>query len=112
MKFIVEFVVVGIWILGFVVALAGIIIACSRGGEAAAPRDASGRLPLPRKLMLAGAALGALGGLLMFVPGFIPWWEHDWWHGAIFGYLLCFVIQQISKVRCGLANTRNQVPRV
>ncbi len=111
MKLIVPFVVIGLWLLGIVVVILGVAIEANRGAGATPPRDAQGRLLLTRKLMLAGGAFVALGGLLEFVPGFIPWWDYGWWQGAIFGFMLCYFIHLVAKVRRGLAATRGQEPK-
>lgn len=111
MKEMLPFVVPGLWVLGIVVVVLAVAVEANRGAGATPPRDAQGRLLLTRKLILAGGALVALGSLLTFVPGFIPWWDYGWSHGAIFGFLLGYFIHMAGKIRRGLAATRDQGPK-
>jgi hypothetical protein len=82
---------VGLWLM-----LAAFVMVGRRGGwQQAIKPDARGHWPAPRNLMLVGAVLGAAFGLLMFVPGVVPWWDHSspydaWGLGVVFGLGLGF----------------------
>jgi hypothetical protein len=58
--------------------------------------------------MFAGALLGTLFGLLMFVPGVVPWWDYSsplvtWLQGTVYGALLTAI--------CWPLLTRRELPR-
>jgi hypothetical protein len=70
MRLLAEVVVMAVAATGFCLLLAGFVMVARRGGWPAAMRStAEGRWSLPRRLLLAGAALGALSGLLMVFLG-------------------------------------------
>ena len=80
--------------------------------------DARGRWPLPRLLMLAGAALGTLFGFLLFIPGTVPWWDLSapgtaWSMGALFGLGVGLLYHGITRAvrRGGDAEARGCGPR-
>jgi hypothetical protein len=59
--------------------------------------NARGHWQAPRLLMFVGAVLGAVFGLLMFVPGMVPWWDYSspyaaWWLGVVSGFGLGFAL--------------------
>jgi hypothetical protein len=82
--------------VGFCLMLAAFVMVGRRGGwQHALTPDARGRWPAPRLLMLVGAVLGAAFGLLLFVPGAVPWWDYSspsagWGRGVVFGFGLGF----------------------
>jgi hypothetical protein len=84
--------------VGFCLMLAAFIMVSRRGGwQLAMQPSPQGRWPAPRRLMLIGAVLGAAFGLLTFVPGVVPWWEHSspydaWGLGVVFGLGLGFAL--------------------
>jgi len=77
------------------------------GWQRAMHPDATGSWPLPRRLLLAGAALVMLFGLLLFVPGAVPYWDLSspatpWLMGAIFGFSVSTLYHRIAQaVRLG-----------
>jgi hypothetical protein len=87
-----------------------------RGGwQRAMQPDATGRWPLPRLLLAAGAALCMLFGLLLFVPGAVPYWDLSspgtpWVMGVIFGSSVSLLYHRITQAvrRCGSAETRGR----
>src|SRR5262249_11062912 len=90
-----------------------------RGGwQRAMQPDATGRWPLPRLLLAAGAALGMLLGLLLFVPGAVPYWDLSspgtpWVMGVIFGSSVSMLYHRITQAvrRGGSAETRGSEHR-
>ena len=75
------------------------------GWQRAMQLDATGRWPLPRLLMAAGAALCMLFGLLLFVPGAVPYWDLSspgtpWMMGVIFGFSVSICSTTGSPRRC------------
>ena len=65
-------------LVGFCSMVAAFVLVARGGGwQQAMQPTADGRWPLPRRLMILGATLGCLFGLLFFVlsliPGGIPW---------------------------------------
>jgi len=83
--------------VGFGLMLAAFVLAArSRASRQGLRTENDGRWPVPTRLMFAGALLGALFCLLMFVPGAVPWWDYSspyvtWVQGAVFGSLLATV---------------------
>ena len=69
--------VVAVGAIGFLLMTGAFVLVGVGGGwQKAMQPDSQGRWPAPRKLMVAGAALGALFGLLfllLFATGGIPW---------------------------------------
>lgn len=103
------FVVLAIGCVGFVLMVAAFVLVARRGGwPRAMQADAEGRWPLPRKLMFAGASLGCLFGMLIFVPGVIPWWEYSWGHGAVFGFFLSSISRGVVQFARQRAGTKGQ----
>jgi hypothetical protein len=88
--------------VGFCLMLAAFVMVGRRGGwQQAMKPDARGHWPAPRLLMLVGAALGAAFGLLLFVPGVVPWWDYSspsaaWGLGVVFGFGLGFGVGILS----------------
>ena len=80
--------------VGLCLMLTAFIMICFRGGwQQAMMPDDRGPWPPPRRLMLAGASLGVVFPLLLFVPGVIPWWDYSspygtWGMGVVFGIVL------------------------
>jgi hypothetical protein len=97
--------------LGLVLALLGVAIEAKRGAGATPPYDSRGRLLVSRKVILAGGAFLGSGSLLMVAPGCETFGLGDWWAGAFFGFLLCYLIHMVAKIRRGLAATRRQEPK-
>jgi hypothetical protein len=67
------------------------LVAVFGGWERAMRPAATGRWPLPRRLLLAGAALCTVYALLLFVPGVVPFWDLSspgtpWMMGVFFGF--------------------------
>jgi hypothetical protein len=100
-------VITAIGVVGFCLMLAAFVLAArSRTDRRNLRTENDGHWPLPTRLMFAGALLGALFGLLLFVPGVIPWWDYSspyvpWVQGAVFGSLLT-TICWLQFVRRGL----------
>jgi hypothetical protein len=70
MRLLAEVVVMAIAAIGFCLLLAGFALIVRRGGWRPALQPLpQGQWPLPRRFLLAGAALGALSGVLMFLLG-------------------------------------------
>jgi hypothetical protein len=70
MRLLEEGAVMALAAVGFFLLLAGFAMVVRRGGwRPALQPTAQGQWPLPRRFLLAGAALGALSGLLMFLLG-------------------------------------------
>src|SRR5262245_36275380 len=103
MEWFVFYAVLGIAAAGVLLLLAAFALIAGRGGwERAMPADRRGRWPLPRLLLLAGAALGTLFGLLLFIPGTVPWWDvaapgTAWAMGAIFGFSVSMLSHWITQ---------------
>jgi hypothetical protein len=99
MKHIPIIALLAVGLVAFSLMLAAFTLVRRRGGwQAAMQSDAEGHWLLPRKLTFAGVLLGVLFGLLMFVPGVIPWWDYGWGHGVIFGCFLASGIPQIVQM--------------
>jgi hypothetical protein len=102
-------VITAIGAVGFCLMLAAFVLAArSRTGRQNLRTENDGRWPLPTRLMFAGALLGTLFGLLLFVPGMIPWWDYSsplvtWLQGTVFGAVLASV--------CWSLLTRRELPR-
>jgi hypothetical protein len=112
-------VILGIAGVGFCLMLAAFIMIARRGGwERAMQPDAEGHWPLPRKLMLAGAALGCLFGLLMLlaplVPGVVPWWDRSSASGAAVPINLAdgLILVLVVLAYCLLVQTNSSVVRL
>jgi multisubunit Na+/H+ antiporter MnhB subunit len=96
MKLVPVIVVGVIGAVGFVLMVAAFVMVARRGGwQQAMQPDARGHWPAPRQLMLVGALLGTVFGLLLTVPGVIPWWEFTspyagWGQGVVFGFIVGF----------------------
>ena len=76
MRSFVEGAVMAVAAIGFCFLLVAMGMIVRRGGwQPAFQATADGRWPLPRRLLLAGAALGALSGVLMFLLGLS--WRHN-----------------------------------
>jgi hypothetical protein len=70
MRLLAEVVVMAMAVVAFCLLLAGFALVVRRGGWRPAPHLAAhGQWPLPRRLLLAGAVLGALSGVLMILLG-------------------------------------------
>ena len=70
MRLLAEVMVMAIAAVGFCLLLAGFALVVRRGGWRPALHPAAqGQRPLPRRFLLAGAALGALSGVLMILLG-------------------------------------------
>ena len=88
---------------GITLMLAAFALVPARGGWQRAMRpDPAGRWPLPRLLMLAGAALCVLFGLLLFVPGAVPYWDLSspstpWLMGVLFGVAVTTLYYRITQ---------------
>lgn len=98
------YVITAIGALGFVLMLAAFLVAAFRGWVRAMSPDASGRWPMARWLMLAGAGCGTLFGLLLLLPGVIPWWDYsspsfNWILGALFAGAIAMLCWQFSRAR-------------
>jgi hypothetical protein len=102
-------IIIAIGAVGFCLMLAAFVLAAlSRAGRQGMRIDNDGRWPLPTRLMFAGALLAILFGLLLFLPGAIPWWDYSspyftWVQGAVFGsvvttiYWLQFVRRRLPE---------------
>ena len=87
-------VVIALMSIGPCLMLAAFVMAVRRRGLGA---DAQ---RIPRYLILVGASLGTLGGLLMFVPGVVPWWDYSfpwnaWGCGVVFGLVLGYYLHVV-----------------
>jgi hypothetical protein len=72
MRLLAEVAVMAVAAAGFCLLLTGFVLVARGGGwRAAMQSTAEGRWSLARRLLLAGAALGALSGLLMAFLGLI-----------------------------------------
>ena len=76
-----------IGVVGFLSIVTGIVMWARQG---AWQRDRWTGGPY---LMLVGASLGVLFGLIMMVPGVVPWWDYSspwlcWTLGVVFGWTL------------------------
>jgi phosphatidylglycerophosphate synthase len=108
------YVVMAIAAAGISLMLAAFALVLVRGGwQRAMQPDATGRWPLPRRLLLAGAVLVMLFGLLLFVPGAVPYWDLSspatpWLMGAIFGFSVSTLYHRITQAirHGGSAETR------
>jgi hypothetical protein len=100
---------------GITLMLAAFALVPARGGwQRAMQPDAAGRWPLPRLLLAVGAALCVLFGLLLFVPGTVPYWNLSspatpWLMGVIFGFSASMLYHRITQAvrRGGSAETRD-----
>jgi hypothetical protein len=87
---------VAVGVVGLGLMAAAFAMANQRGGWQQAMRpNALGHWPMPRLLMFMGALLGVVFGLLLLLPGALPWWDYfspyaAWGYGAVFGFLLGF----------------------
>src|SRR5262245_42125164 len=109
-----------------VVAAAGITLmlgafalvpACG-GWQRAMQPYATGRWRRPRLVLLAGAALVMLFGLLLFVPGAVPSWDLSspgtpWMMGVLFGFSVTHCYHRITQAvrRGGSVETRGSGQR-
>jgi hypothetical protein len=88
---------------GITLMLAAFALVPTRGGwQRAMQPDAAGRWPLPRRLLAAGAGLCTLFGLLLFVPGAVPYWDLSspgtpWLMGVIFGFSVSMLYHRIIQ---------------
>src|SRR5262245_27708037 len=78
------------------------LVAVYGGWERAMRPAATGRWPLPRRLLLAGAALCWIFALLMFVPGVVPFWDLSspatpWMMGVFFGFSVTMLYHRITQ---------------
>jgi hypothetical protein len=78
-------------LVGFCLMVAAFVLVAHKGGWQQAMRSGpEGRWSLPRRLMFAGALLGAVFGstvvTLFLIPGGIPWSDSSGW--AFLGVLL------------------------
>src|SRR5262245_32728930 len=113
------YVALALGVVGFLLMLVAFALVAARGGwERAMQPNARGRWPLPRLLMLVGAALGALFGLLLFIPGTVPWWDLSspgmpWFMGALFGFSVRMLYDWIGRAvrRGGDAEASSCGPR-
>jgi hypothetical protein len=70
MRLFVEVAVMAMAVAGLCLLLTGFVMVVRRGGwRAALQSTTEGRWSVPRRLLFAGAALGALSGLLMVFLG-------------------------------------------
>ncbi len=111
MKDTLPFVAFSLMGLGLVLVILGVAIEANRSAGATPPRDSRGRLLGSRKFILVGGAFLGSGSLLMFAPGSARFGLGDWWAGAFFGFILCSFIHTATKIRSGLAATRQQEPK-
>jgi hypothetical protein len=94
MELVPAFAVAAVGGVGFCLMLVAFVMIGFRGGwQPAMKPDERGPWPPPRRLMLAGASLGAVFAVLLFVPGVIPWWNYSspygtWSMGVVFGFVL------------------------
>lgn len=102
-----------IGLVGFSLMLAAFTLVRRRGGwQSAMKSDAGGHWLLPRKIMFAGASLGVLFVLLIFVPGMIPWWDYGWGvYGPILGIILTSGILQIVQMARKHTSPSSQEPQ-
>src|SRR5262245_16794255 len=113
------YVVMAIAAAGITLMLAAFALVPARGGwQRAMQPDPTGRWPLPRLLLAAGAALLTLFGLLLFVPGAVPYWDLSapgtpWLMGVIFGFSASMLYHQITQAvrRGGSAEARSSGQR-
>jgi hypothetical protein len=113
MDWLMFYAVMAIAAAGITLMLGAFALVPFRGGwQRAMQPDASGRWPLPRLLLAAGAALVMLFGLLLFVPGAVPYWDLSspgtpWVMGAIFGFSVSMLYHRITQAvrRGGSAET-------
>src|SRR5262249_30058840 len=99
---------------GITLMLGAFALVPARGGGQRAMRPgATGRWPLPRLLLAAGAALCGLFGLLLFVPGAVPSWGLSspgtpWMMGVLFGFSVSTLYHRLTQAvrRGGSAATR------
>jgi len=104
---------------GITLMLTAFALVLVRGGwQRAMQPNASGRWPLPRLFLAAGAALVMLFGLLLFVPGAVPYWDLSspgtpWMMGVIFGFSVSMLYHRITQAvrRGGSAETRGREQR-
>src|SRR5262245_33314314 len=108
------YVVMAIAAAGIPLMLGAFALVLVRGGwQRAMQPDATGRWPLPRLLLATGAALVMLFGLLLFVPGAVPYWGLSspgtpWLMGVIFGFSVSLLYHRIAQAvrRGGSADVR------
>ena len=108
------YVVMAIAAAGITLMMAAFALVLVRGGwQRAMQPNASGRWPLPRLFLAAGAALVMLFGLLLFVPGAMPYWDLSspgtpWMMGVIFGFSVSMLYHRITQAvrRGGSAESR------
>jgi len=85
----------------FLMLAAFVLIPAWGGWERAMRLDGRGRWPVPRVLLLAGAALVTLFGLLLFLPGAVPYWDVTpdlaWIMGALFGFSVSMLYHRITR---------------
>src|SRR5262249_17495777 len=112
------YVVMAIAAAGITLMLGAFALAAIRGWQRAIQPDATGRWPLPRLLLAAGAALIMLFGLLLFVPGAVPYWDLSspstpWMMGVIFGFSVSTLYHRITQAvrRGGSAESRGSEQR-
>src|SRR5215471_18141559 len=113
------YVVMAIAAAGITLMLGAFALLPACGGwQRAMQLDATGRWPLPRLLVAAGAALCMLIGLLLFVPGAVPYWDLSspgtpWLMGVIFGLSVSMLYHRITQAvrRGGSAETRGSEQR-
>jgi hypothetical protein len=103
MEWLLFYTVMVIAVGGISLMLTAFVLAAGRGGwQRAMQPDGRGRWPLPRLLLLAGAALVTLFGLLLFVPGAVPYWDISspgmaWMMGAVFGFSVSMLSHRVSQ---------------
>jgi hypothetical protein len=118
MEFIPVIAMVGVGAIGFCLMLVAFVMVGFRGGwQQAMKPDERGPWPPPRRLMLAGASLGFVFSLLLFVPGVIPWWTysspfHACGMGVAFGGLLVWIVTRVCwSVGSGSPERAGEVDR-
>lgn len=101
--------IVGVGLLvSFVLMQVGFIMVRRRNW----PHGPAGQWPLPKKLIVAGASLGAIFWLIGLVPGVTPWVNGSWWNVVIFGgCILIMFIPTILQLRHQRANAGKQEPK-
>lgn len=89
--------------LGFCLMTAAFVLGARTPRFTDAATGAPPSVKLPRRLMLAGATLGAAFGLLLLVPGVLPWVNTpaeygDLWLGAVSGIgIACCVLYSVRN---------------
>jgi hypothetical protein len=103
MEWLLFYTVMAIAAAGISLMLTAFVLAAGRGGwQRAMQPDGRGRWPLPRLLLLAGAALVTLFGLLLLVPGAVPYWDVSspgtaWMMGAAFGFSVSMLYHRVRQ---------------